>query len=203
RQTGELRPSAQYATDTGLSASVGYSERNFLGLAHSAGAAVEVLSTDVGVMLGGRISYDIPWLYVDALDLQEVPTSISGSIFSVVANDQPWSAAGQTTVAYPGLTDVPYNRERVGEYTSRATGLGFTVGRPIAPDTHLTIAANGAYTEYKLEPPSQDCEIEGGKVTNGETCALPSWAAVQYLPTSGLSAYASAGVDYDRRDHAN
>ncbi|MFO7546882.1 MAG: POTRA domain-containing protein [Trueperaceae bacterium] len=203
RQTGELRPSAQYATDTGLSASVGYSEHNFLGLAHSASAAVEVLSTDIGVMLGGRISYDIPWLYVDALDLEEVPTSISGSIFSVVANNQPLSAAGQTTVVYPGLTDIPDNRVRVGEYTSRATGLGFTVGRPIAPDTHLTIAANGAYTEYKLEPPSQDCEIDGGKVTNGDTCALPSWAAVQYLPTSGLAAFASARVDYDARDDAN
>lgn len=203
RHTGELSPSAQYATDTGLSASIGYSERNFLGLGHSAGAAVEVLSTDVGVMLGGRISYDIPWLYVDALDLQDVPTSISGSIFSVVSNNRPMSAAGQTTVTYPGLTDVPENRVRVGEYTSRATGLGFTVGRPIAPDTHLTIAANGAYTEYKLEPPSQDCEIEGGEVTNGDTCSLPSWAAVQYLPTSGLAAFTSARVDYDARDDAN
>lgn len=205
RQTGELRPAAQYATDTGFSASVGYQEKNFLGLAHAIGAQAEVLSTDVGVMIGGRVSYDIPWLYLDALDLQEVPTSISGSLFSVVANNRPMSAGGSTTVLYPGpgIQDVPENYVRVGEYTSRSTGLGFTVARPIAPNTRLAIAANGAYTEYKLEPPSQACVFENGTITNGNTCSLPYDEAAPYLPISGLSAFVNARVDYDQRDDAN
>ncbi|MFA7460842.1 MAG: POTRA domain-containing protein, partial [Trueperaceae bacterium] len=47
-QTGELRPAAQYATDTGFSASLSYSEKNFLGLAHTVGAQIDVLNTDLG-----------------------------------------------------------------------------------------------------------------------------------------------------------
>ena len=200
RQTGELRPAAQYATDTGFSASVAYNERNFLGRAHTVGAELNVLNTDVGVMLGGRMSYEVPWLYVDALDFREVPTSLSASLFSVVANNQPLSAGGQTTLPYPGLDPTEENRVRVGEYTSRSTGLGFSIGRPILPNTALTIGANGAYTQYMLEPPRADCVIEDGEVTNGADCFLPSSEAYQYLPTSGLSAFTNARVSYDGRD---
>src|SRR5690606_96282 len=136
RQTGELRPAAQYATDTGFSASLAYSEKNFLGLAHTAGVQLDVLNTDLGIMLGGSLNYDIPWLYIDALDFQEVPTTLSASIFSLVNNNQTLSADGQTSVAYPGLGDD--QRVRVGEYTTRSTGFGVSVGRPIAPFTYLT-----------------------------------------------------------------
>src|SRR5690606_21344573 len=73
RMTGDLRPAAEHATDSGFSASLGYTEKNFLGRAHSVGAEFNVLSTDVGVMVGGRLGYEIPWLYIDALDFQEVP----------------------------------------------------------------------------------------------------------------------------------
>ncbi|HZJ08485.1 MAG TPA: POTRA domain-containing protein [Trueperaceae bacterium] len=200
RQTGELRPAAQYATDTGFSASVSYNERNFLGRAHNVGAELNVLNTNVGVMVGGRLSYEVPWLYVDALDFREVPTSLSASLFSVVANNQPLSAGGQTTVPYPGLAPLEENRVRVGEYTSRSTGLGFSIGRPVAPNTTLSIGANGAYTQYKLEPPRVACELEAGKVTNGSDCFLPAAEAHQYLPTSGLSAFTSVRVNYDNRD---
>ncbi len=201
RQTGELRPAAQYATDTGFSASLAYAERNFLGLAHTASAEVDLSSTDVGLMLGGSISYDIPWLYIDAFDFQEVPTSVSASVFSVVVNNQPLSANGQTTIPYPGLG--PDERVRVGEYTARSSGLGFTVGRPIAPNTYLSLAANGSYTQYILEPPGVDCEIDAGSVTNGNVCSLPYDDALPYLPLSGLSAFTSARVTYDDRDDSN
>lgn len=200
RQTGELRPAAQYATDTGFSASIAYAERNFLGRAHNVGAELNVLNSDVGILVGGRLSYEIPWLYVDALDLREVPTSLSASLFSVVANNQPLSAGGQTTLPYPGLAPTEENRVRVGEYASRSTGLGFSVGRPIAPNTSLTFGANGAYTQYMLEPPRVDCEVEGGEVTNASNCFLPSSEAYQYLPTSGLAAFTNIRVNYDDRD---
>src|SRR5690606_5753249 len=201
RQTGELRPAAQYATDTGFSASLAYSERDFLGLAHTVGAEVDLSSTDVGLMLGGRLNYDIPWLYIDALDFQEVPTAISASVFSVVINNQPLTANGQTSVPYPGLGER--DRVRVGEYTARSTGLGFTVGRPVAPNTYLSLAANGSYTGYILEPPGVECECADGSVTNGNVCSLPYDEALQYLPLSGLSAFTSARVSYDDRDDSN
>lgn len=200
-QTGELRPAAQYATDTGFSASLSYSEKNFLGLAHTVGAQVDVTNTDVGLMLGGSLNYDIPWLYLDVLDFQEVPTAVSASIFSVVVNNQPLSAAGQTTVPYPGLG--PDDTVRVGEYTARSTGFGLSVGRPVAPNTYLLVAANGSYTGYILEPPGVDCIIEDGSVTNGNICSLPYSEAEQYLPLSGLSAFTSARVTYDDRDNSN
>lgn len=200
RQTGELRPAAQYATDTGFSASLSYSENNFLGAAHKATVEVDVTNTDIGLMLGGRLSYNIPWLYLDILDLQEVPTTVNASVFSVVSNNQPLSAGGQTTAPYPGLSDD--QRVRVGEYTARSTGFGLSVGRPIAPNTYLTVSGNGAYTAYMLEPVGA-CEIENGEVTNPNVCSLPYSQAIQHLPLSGLSAFTNVRVDYDDRDNPN
>ncbi len=201
RQTGELRPAAQYATDTGFSASLAYSENNFLGLAHKAGVQLDVLNTDLGIMLGGSLNYDIPWLYIDALDFKEVPTTVSASIFSLVNNNQTLSADGQTSVPFPGLPAD--QRVRVGEYTTRSTGFGVSVGRPVAPYTYLTVSGRGAYAQYMLEPPGVTCEFENGAVTNGDVCSLPFEDALQYLPLSGLSAFTSVRVDYDNRDNSN
>src|SRR5690606_15690490 len=198
---GELRPAAQYATDTGFSASLSYNERDFLGLAHSVSGEVTASSTDVGFMLGGRVSYEVPWLYVDYLDLQEVPTSLSASLFSVVANNQPLTAGGQTTIQYPGLPETEENRVRVGEYTSRSTGFGFTVARPLTPEISVSFGASGSYTQYMLEPVRTPCEIEGDEIQNPHNCFLPESESLQYLPTSGLSGFTSARVSYDDRDN--
>lgn len=203
RQTGQLRPAATYATDTGFSGSVEYSEKNFLGLGHTVSAEVDVVNTDIGIMLGGRVAYAIPWLYLDAFDLQEVPTAVNLTLFSVVNNNNPLSADNQTTILHPGLADVPENHVRVGEYTVRSTGLSFGVGRPIADHTYLQFNANGAYNEYKLEPPIGACDVAGGVVTNPTKCSLPSGDAVQYLPTSGLSAFTGLRVTYDSRTDTN
>ncbi len=203
RSTGELRPAAQYATDTGFSASLSYNERDFLGLAHSVSGEVNATSTDVGFMLGGRVSYEVPWLYVDWLDFQEVPTSVSASLFSVVTNNQPLTAGGQTTIQYPGLPETEENRVRVGEYTSRSTGFGFTVGRPVTDEITVTFGANGSYTQYMLEPVGTPCEIVGDEVQNPKNCFLPTSEAQQYLPTSGLSGFTTARVNYDDRDDAD
>ncbi len=200
-QTGELRPAAQYSTDTGFSASLAYSEKNFLGLAHTAGAQIDVLNTDIGIMVGGSLNYDIPWLYIDAFDFLEVPTTVSASIFSVVTSNQTLSAGGRTSTPYPGL--APDQTVRVGEFTSRSSGFGVSLGRPIAPNTYLSVSGRASYASYHLEPPSVECVISGGTVENGELCSLPMDAARQYLPVSGLSAFTSARVDYDDRDNAN
>lgn len=201
RQTGELRPAAQYATDTGFSASLAYSENNFLGLAHTVGAQLDVLNTDLGIMLGGSLSYEIPWLYWDVLDFQEVPTAVNASIFSMVNNNQTLSAGGQTTVQYPGLDED--QRVRVGEYSTRSSGVAFSVGRPVAPFTYLSLSARGSYAYHMLEPPSVACQIEDGQVENGDVCSLPFQTALQYLPISGLSAFTSIRADYDNRDNTN
>ncbi len=200
--TGSFQPSAQYATDTGFSASLSYQEKNFLGRAHHISIDVNGKSTDLGVMVGGSLRYDIPWLYIPTGDFEKVPTSYSVQLFSTVQNNQPLSASdGTTTTTYPGLAATPANRVKIGEYSVRSSGLGVSVSRRIYPDTSMNLSGSVAYADYMLEPPSVDCTVQSGTVTNGSTCSLPSADALPYLPTSGISTFFSAGVGFDNRDN--
>jgi len=200
--TGTFQPSAQYATDTGFSAALSFQEKNFLGRAHHVSVNLTGKSTDLGVMLGGSLRYDIPWLYIPTDDFEKVPTSYSVQIFSDVTNNQPLSTSdGSTTVTYPGLAATEANRVKLGEYTVRSTGLGVSVARQIYPHTSMSLSGSVSYSVYKLEPPTATCTISSGTVTNGASCSLPSSDAVQYLPTSGVSTFFSAGAAYDTRDN--
>lgn len=199
--TGELRPAAQYATDTGLSASLAYTEKNLFGLAHQVGVELDVSNTALGLMFGGSLTYDVPWLYLDFLDFKETPTSLSASIFSIVNNNQALSANGQTTTPYPGVSGEQL--VRVGEFTSRSTGVTFRIGRPVAPFTYVTLSTSGSHTEYKLEPTREECIIEAGVVENAGSCSLSEADALQHLPLSGLYSFTNLRVDYDERDNPN
>ncbi|MEX2541946.1 MAG: POTRA domain-containing protein [Trueperaceae bacterium] len=200
-RTGLFTPSAQYATDSGLSASLSFSESNFLGRAHNISAELNAQTSDLGFMLGGSVRYSIPWLYLDVLDFQEVPTSVSGSLFSLVDTNKLLTADGSTRVPYPGLPDTEENRVLVGEYSQRDTGASFSVGRPIATDTTLRFSARASVTEYKLEPPEVDCTFDdAGDLENANRCALPGAQAVTHLPQGGLSSFMSTTVTYDDRD---
>ena len=199
-QTGVFQPSAQYNTDTGFSASLSFSERNLWGRAHTISAEVEGLTSDLGLQFGGNLRYAVPWLYVDVLDFMEVPTSVSASIFSVVDVNQRLVRDGSLTAFYPGLPRVEANRVPVGEYMVRSSGGAFSVGRRVLPFTDLNVSTRITYSHYALEPSREACEIEDQRVTNPERCALPEELAVEVLPTSGLSAFVSAGLDFDDRD---
>lgn len=201
QETGEFTPAAQYATDSGFSASVSYSQSNFLGRAHSLSAEITGQTSDVGLLFGGSVRYSIPWLYLDVLDLQQTPTDVSASLFSVVAANQPLTADGSTQVTFPGLAESEANTVAVGEYTQRSTGASLSLGRPIAPATRLRLAARGSFTSAVLEPPATDCTFDAnGDVENGDDCSLPSSLAAQYLPQGGLAAFVSGTVSYDDRD---
>jgi outer membrane protein insertion porin family len=198
-QTGVFQPSAQYNTETGFSAAISFSEGNLWGRAHNVSAELEALTSDLGIMVGGSVRYQVPWLYLDALDFQQVPTSVSASLFSVVDVNQRLTQGGEFTAPYPGLDPVPENRVPVGEFAVRSSGMSFSVGRRVYTDTHLVVSARGAYNQYKLEP-SEACEVEDGVVTNADSCALPSELALAALPQSGLTAFTSATLNYDGRD---
>jgi outer membrane protein insertion porin family len=201
-RTGLFTPSAQYATDSGLSASLSFSESNFLGRAHDLSAELSAQTSDLGFMLGGSVRYSIPWLYIDALDFQEVPTSVSASLFSVVDTNRLLTADGSTRTTFPGLEDTEENQVLVGEYTQRDTGASFSVGRPIAEKTTLRFSARASVTDYKLEPPEVECTFDdAGELENADRCALPESAAAPHLPQGGLSSFASATVGYDGRDN--
>jgi outer membrane protein insertion porin family len=199
--TGLLQPGAQYNTETGFSASVSYAESNLWGLAHNLSAELQALTSDLGLQLGFSVRYAVPWLDVPVLDLQEVPTSMTVSVFSRVEVNQPLTADGRFEVSYPGLPDREGTRVPVGEYLVRSTGASFSVGRRVLPNTDLVVAARGAFDSYRLEPAREACAFDDdGNVTNATRCALPPELAAAYLPDGGLSAFTSATLSYDDRD---
>ena len=200
--TGRFTPSARYATDSGFSAAAAYSEGNFLGRGHRLSADLDGQSSGLGLELGAQISYSIPWIYVDVLDFREVPTSVSVSLFSQPEVNIPLTAGGSIRVGYPGLPATEANRVRIGEYTTRNTGISFSVGRSILENTNLLFSAFGSVSEHKLGPPSVKCTFDNsGNVENGGTCSLPSEDAAQFLPQGGLSSFLSTRVTYDDRDN--
>lgn len=199
--TGLLQPGAQFSTATGLSGSVSYAESNLWGLAHNVSAELSVLNSDLGLQFGAGARYAVPWLDLDFLDFREVPTSISVALFTRVDINQPLSADGRFTVAYPGLdASVEENQVRVGEYLVRSTGASFSVGRRVLPFTELVLSGRATFDAYALEPQQEACVVEADVVTNPSSCSLPETDALVFLPQGGLNAFLSAGLGFDNRD---
>ncbi len=196
-QTRTFRPAANYSTDQGFSASVSYGDTNFLGSAQNFGAEISGQTSDIGLLFGASVTYSVPWLYLDFLDFQEVPTSVSASLYSTAVTNQPLSADGSSSISFPGLPQTEENRVRVGDYTQRNTGVRFSIGRPVFDNTLLRFAASTAYARYTYEP-GDACEIVDDAVT--EPCALPREFALQYVPQSGLASFFSLLGAYDTRD---
>ena len=202
-RTGNFQPGLQYDTLKGFSAAVSFGDTNFLGRAHTFNAEATAQTSDVGFQVGASVSYAIPWLYIDLLDFKEVPTSLSGSLFSTVETNKSLTQNGQIKVCLDPDERVNNScdlseRVFVGEYTRRDSGLGFSVGRRILPDTTLRVAARGTYSAYLLEP-AGDCTLtEEGKLPS--SCTLPTDQARANLPQSGLSASVDATVTFDNRD---
>ena len=202
-RTGNFQPGLQYDTLKGFSAAVSFGDSNFLGRAHTFNAEATAQTSDVGFLVGASVSYSVPWLYLDVLDFQTVPTSVSGSLFSTVDTNNSLTQNGQVRVCLdPGqrATDscAPGDKVYVGEYTRRDSGLGFGVGRQILPNTTLRVSGRGTYSAYILEP-AGDCTLDGeGKLPS--SCTLPDDQARENLPQSGLSASVSTAVNFDNRD---
>ncbi len=197
--TGVFTPSAQYSTDSGFSLSLSYSQLNLWGRAHNIGVEVTGQTSSIGLLLGGSVRYSIPWLYIDFLDFQEVPTNLSLTVFTLPTPNQPMSAGAALTAPYPGTDEqVP-----VGQFTTRETGFNFSAGRPVFTNTALGLNARVASTAYIQQPPSAECQFDAdGSIVNPTRCALPFDEASQYLPQGGLNSFFSVGLVYDSRDSA-
>ncbi|CAN5792329.1 POTRA domain-containing protein [soil metagenome] len=202
-RTGNFQPGLQYDTLKGFSAAVSFGDTNFLGRAHTFNAEATAQTSDVGFQVGASVSYSVPWLYLDILDFQRVPTSLSGSLFSTVETNNSLTQDGQVRVCLdPGQratnSCAPTDKVYVGEYTRRDSGLGFGVGRQILPNTTLRFSGRGTYSAYILEP-AGDCTLTAeGKLPS--SCTLPDDQAGENLPQSGLSAAVSTTINFDNRD---
>ena len=201
-----ITPSAELTTEGGVSfgADVAVADTNLFGLAHNASASVNAGTSDLGFLLGGRISYTVPWLDVDFLDFKEVPTSVSAELFSDTTKNQPLSSSGNRCVPFGSGGDTPAadandceGRALIGEYTQRDTGFRFSVGRPILPNLSANVSARFTQSDYFVEPPGKVCDpaaLQSG-------CSLPYEQAVLYAPQSGFSSFIGSAVAYDTRDN--
>ncbi|MEZ4605879.1 MAG: POTRA domain-containing protein [Deinococcales bacterium] len=205
RPTRSFSPTFQYTTDNGLSTAIEYEDANFLGQAHDFQLSLSGHSSDLGLLFGGRLTYTIPWLDIDALDFQEVPTSVSGSIFSLDDSNQKLIFDATDKVYHPcvaeGCEEIDANKVKIGEYTRRDSGVSFSVGRPVADFTRLNLGARLGYTNYTLEPPPsvKICQVTNNQVVDND-CFLTEAQAASYMPFSGLSSFVSANTTYDNRD---
>jgi outer membrane protein insertion porin family len=200
-QTGLFQPSAQYSTVDGFSAALSVSERNLWGRAHTIEAEVDARTSDIGFLLGGSVRYAVPWLYLDALDFREVPTSVSASVFSNVRPNQPLSDEGATRLPLPGSAGGEANRVPIGEYTQRDTGVSVSAGRALTPELNLRVRARGSLSDVVVEPPSAACRLDaGGDVTNPDACSFPADEASEYAPVGGASGFVGGDLVYDGRD---
>lgn len=180
-----------------LLGSVSYSDRNFLGRGNRFSANLTGQTSDVGFQLGGEVGFDIPWADIDFLDFREVPTSLSFGIFSEVDTNQPLFDDRSRRVPHP---DDPDSEVLIGEYTRRDTGLRFSVGRPIFPNTSIRFSARASYSAYVTEPPRNECEFDEDGNVEDTNCSLPRDDAEGFLPQSGLSGFLSTGLTFDNRD---
>ena len=199
-------PQANYATDTGFSASLGYSDNNFLGLAHRLSVNVDGRTSDLGLQFGGNVTYSIPWLYLDFLDFRETPTSIALSLFSDVNVNQAITFDGSRRINHPCVAagtceDIPENDVFIGDFSRRDTGARFSIGRPILPNTAVRLNARGSYSSYRLEPPNRDCSFDEDGNIEDRNCSLDEDDAERFVPQSGVSSFISAELTFDNRDN--
>lgn len=202
-QTGLFQPAATYSTLDGFSASLSLSEKNLWGRAHTIEAELDARTSDIGFLLGGSVSYSIPWLYVEAGDFRDVPTSLSLSLFSNISSNEPLSDEGSTRIPFPGSAGGDANAVPIGEYARRDTGFAIAGGRELAEDLQMRLRARASVSDISLEPASVPCELNGsGKVTNPDECSLPSDQASAYLPLEGASGFVGGSLEFDGRDSA-
>ena len=220
-----ITPSAELSTEGGVSfgADVAVSDINLFGEAHSASASLNTGTSDIGFLLGGNLSYTVPWLYVDFLDFKEVATSVSAEVFSDTVSNQPLSDDGRQCVPLNGAgpDDDPNDSldgsqdddadpdadpvadctdpqlVRIGEYTQRDTGFRFSVGRPLIPNVSLNVSSRFTQSDYYAENPEEPCDPPA----LNDTCSLPLAGALAYVPQSGFSSFLGSTVAYDTRDN--
>ena len=201
-----ITPSAELSTRGGVSfsADLAVADTNLFGLAHSASASVNAGTSDLGFLLGGSVSYTVPWLDFDFLDFKAVPTSASAELFSTTTKNQPISKDGVRCVPFGGgATPVGVNacttpgNVLIGEYTERDTGFRFSVGRPILPNLLANFSARFTQSDYFVEPPGKVCDPAAPQ----GNCSLPYDRAILYAPQNGFSSFIGSTVAYDVRDN--
>ena len=206
--TRSFVPEATFSTGTGLVGSIIYRDDNFLGEAQKLSVDLNTQSASRGLLFGGSISYEVPWIDVDFLDFRETPTSFGFSLFSQNNVGNPIVSDGKTIIAHPCIAagtcnDTEDNQVRIGNSSRRDTGFSVSFGRRIADFTRFSAGVQSNFSNYAYEDTGESgtCTIdESGNISNADECFLPSQQALAFVPTSGNFTIFRSGITFDNRN---
>jgi outer membrane protein insertion porin family len=143
--TGAFLPQISYSSrpGEGWSGSVSYQETNLWGLNNGIKFTLQAQPNNAQQFLSSSLSYTVPWIYVDFLDFKEVRTPITFSIFTGVTGNTPIPGqVGELAKPKDGL-------ERT--YTTRSSGFGISVSRPILENLFVSFGVNYSYNQNFVE----------------------------------------------------
>lgn len=115
-KTTVLAPAIAWSSLDGWSGQATLESKNLWGRAHQASLNLSFGQNDAHDNLSLRASYSIPWLWVPYHDFEQLPTSLSLSVYSYPQGNLP-------------LEDNSGN-DTGWEYTERRSGGRFSIGRP-------------------------------------------------------------------------
>jgi outer membrane protein insertion porin family len=150
--TGAFLPQISYSSRPGenWSGSVSYQETNLWGLNNAIKFTLQAQPNNAGQWGSSSLSYTVPWIYVDFLDFKQVRTPITFSIYTNVTGATP--IPGQTGDLAKPTTEGALERT----YTTRATGFGISVSRPVLENLFVSFGVNYSYNQNLLELEGSD-----------------------------------------------
>ncbi|TBH17396.1 BamA/OMP85 family outer membrane protein [Thermus thermamylovorans] len=189
-RTGLFQPAIGWSSLEGWSGTVAFRETNLFGLAHQVGAELAFLQNEARENLSLSVSYTIPWLYLDYLDLKEVRTGLSLALFSTpIGNNR----------LFDGATDTGW------EYTERRTGGALSLTRPLSRELEqirLSLGFTARRSAYALEvlDPNAPCDPAVTDPSDPRYCDGTGYKdlgqAQSLLPTPGWTLRLDTGVSY-------
>jgi outer membrane protein insertion porin family len=158
--TGAFLPQISYSSrpGEGFSGDVSYQETNLWGLNNAIKFTIRAQPNNAQQFFSSSLSYTVPWIYVDFLDFKQVRTPITFSIFTQVtpANEIP----GQDEKDDKGNPKYPPPLKEDGSpvpgsslrtYSTRSTGFGVSISRPILENLFVSFGVNYTYNNNILE----------------------------------------------------
>jgi outer membrane protein insertion porin family len=131
----------------GWSGSIKLSETNLFGLGNRLSLGVTTQPNPNATAwydnFSGSLSYSIPWIDLDLLDFKTVRTPISFTVYSSITQAQ--AIPGQV-----GENAKPKDGD-ARTYSTRASGFGITIGRPISENLTARFGISYSYQANSLE----------------------------------------------------
>jgi outer membrane protein insertion porin family len=157
--TGAFLPQVSYSSrpGEGWAGSVSYQETNLWGLNNGIKFTLQAQPNSAQQFFSSSLSYTIPWIYVDFLDFKQVRTPITFSIFTGVTGNteipgqKDKDKDGNLLYPLPLKDGVPITDGLLRTYTTRSSGFGLSVSRPILENLFVSFGVNYSYNQNFLE----------------------------------------------------